>query len=236
MVKSNEARIPQSPKDSASDRPTNSGEAKDNRARVLFLDDDPNIRRSCGEDLEKAGFYVDRVETTQQARQYLTHEPEYDVAFVDIMLKDDIPGDKFILDNLELFGDARVVAITAENNHIDPDRIIILDNAGVETIFKIFGLSKTLISVVKEEVEKRNQQAQQPQQPTPEKTAFMSMLEQLLLDWLRSRSQPDKQRVYIGGHLYSYNQIADEIVKGSEIGNAHLKMMATVFMSQMNLK
>jgi hypothetical protein len=167
-----------------------------------------------------------------------------------MLSNDDIPGDKFILNNLQLLRGSCVTAITAATNFLDQERLSALETAGIEIIYKAPGLRQRLIETVEEQIAIRNQQSpptepgrgsqsdtQQLDPPTNiQKPALMSMLEQVLMDWLRSRSEPTKKRVYYGGRLYSYSDIAKEIEGGTEMGNAHLKMMANLFKRQMNLE
>lgn len=256
MTKQGEATAPESSASEKADPNVATGNKDKNvimvtlpPIRVLLLDDDDGVRRSLGDDLEDAGFVVDRAETTNDAIAYLSGGSKYLVAFIDIKLKStDITGDTFILENLDLLKQIKVAAITAENIH--PERLAALVSHGVETIQKLPGLRKKLIEFVEVEIEKRGRRLTANIQQSfasagdelgaaPEgrkNTSFASMLEHLLLDWLRSRAHPEKKKIYYAGTLYSYNDIAEEIEADTQLGQAHLSMMASLFMRTMNLK
>lgn len=231
--------------------------------KVLVLDDDVDVRNSLNEDFTARGIDPDCVATTSEAKSLLTPGHGYKVIFVDIKLgEDDISGDSFIFENLKLMGGAKVAAITAEFyfQDMERERYARLIRAQVDIIPKRRGFSAKLIQVVEEVIEEEKRQMlpvikslmrgepapaltpapTPPTPPTPEQPSgfpkgFVAMLEQLLLDWLKSRTYPDKKRILHGGKLYSYNDIADEIEQGTELGQAHLKMMASLFMRTLSI-
>ena len=224
--------------------------------KVLLLDDDKKVRESLREDFAKKGIQADCVATTGEARSLLMAGHDYKVIFVDIRLgESDDTGDKFILGNLKMLGSAKVAAITAEFylNDMDPATLAKLVQVKVEVIPKRKGFSAKLVETVENVIAEEKRQMltkienllrpdspptpvpPKPQQPPSLPGEFVMMLEQILLDWLRSRQHPDKKRVLHGGTLYSYNDIADEIEQGSELGKTHLKLMASLFMRTMSI-
>jgi CheY-like chemotaxis protein len=225
--------------------------------RILLLDDDITIRQTFSEDFTAWGFVSDCVATTSEAKSLLTTARPYNVIFVDIKLRDgDMSGDAFILENRKLMGNAKVAAITAEFffQDMEHERYADLIQANIEIIPKRKNFKAKLIETIESVVAEEKQRMllkienflggapenapiplKAPARPTGLPHGFVMMLEQILLDWLKSREQPDKKRILHGGELYSYNDIASEIEGGTELGQVHLKMMASLFMRTMSI-
>ena len=55
------------------------------RARILFVDDDPGLRRSLGRELRAAGYYVDIAASGGEAVDYVDQNT-YDVVLSDIRM------------------------------------------------------------------------------------------------------------------------------------------------------
>jgi NtrC-family two-component system response regulator AlgB len=81
------------------------------RARVLVVDDEPNILKTVGIALETAGFHVDRYSSPLDALAML-REQQYDLAFFDLKMQP--------MDGLELLGETR---------RLSPDTTVVLMTA-----------------------------------------------------------------------------------------------------------
>jgi len=210
-------------------------------ASVLVLDDDEFVRRSVGQDLRDEGYNVDTVETTHEADSKL-NEKEYQAVFVDInLLKHDTPGDQFIAENRHRMNRAKIAVITGQDvlQKIGKERRERLDKLRVRILTKgtpVF--TSDVLEVVEEKTEeiksdliaKRNYlYGEHESEPLTSEQQLLNMLQERLLYWLRSRSQSKEKGIWYGGKLYSMEDIATNIEDNTEIGQAHLKMMVSLF-------
>lgn len=216
--------------------------------RFLLLEDNERFRVSLKESLEQEGHVVDAVEFSYEAGKLLSGYV-YHVVIADIALHpQDIRGDEFILQHRELLDQAEVVAITGYGtNEVRVDE---LDEMGVSILTKGKHI-KELLEITERRLAKRREELENHIQTIVNKEnerrpfdmklskaplGLLKLLEQVLLEWLRSREDPTKKGIIYGGRIYSSNELAEEVEKGTEVGQAHLKMLVDLFKFSVNLR
>ncbi len=61
-------------------------------ARILVVEDDPEVADVCAAALEEAGYAVRRVESAREALDLLTNEDEVDLIFSDVVMPSGMSG------------------------------------------------------------------------------------------------------------------------------------------------
>jgi DNA-binding response OmpR family regulator len=61
-------------------------------------------------------------------------------------------------------------------------------------------------------------------------------INQTLVDWLKSREDPNRRSILYGTRVFSTNDLAMEIEQGTDVGMEHLEMMVDLFKECLKLK
>jgi CheY-like chemotaxis protein len=85
----------------------------DNRAEILFVDDDKKMREAFKRDLEDAGHKVTTVETPDEVRQ-LVELRHYDIIVVDLFLVGDTPAAELITYLSRVAGESMILVTSRE--------------------------------------------------------------------------------------------------------------------------
>lgn len=213
--------------------------AKKDIIRILVVDDEEGFRQSTKDNFEQLGYSVDEAATPEQAKSLL-EKRQYQIVIADINF--DPPhksGDQFIIENIELMRRAKKIAITGQGTELIKRKaelknlgVIILEKGDhgdeLEQITEEKFLERK--NAINEELRQHLDSLIDDEDPLPGGIIEAATdLRQMLINYLKSRENPDMQSILYGGRAYSTNEIAREIEKDSEIGQAHLKMMVKLF-------
>jgi two-component system KDP operon response regulator KdpE len=113
-----------------------------NRARILVVDDDSQIRRVMRTTLEAQGYEVDEAGSAERAIDLL-HSSKYDLVLLDINL----PGKSGIEACREIRTDANVPIIMLTVRDAAPDKIEALDAGAQDYVTKPFTMGEMLARI-----------------------------------------------------------------------------------------
>ena len=235
--------------------------AAESLIRVLVIDDEKDVRESWQRLFEGMGFSVDTAADPEGAiillRSALMKKRHYHVIISDISFDNtSVTGDQLIAENHGLMGQARIVAITAYGR----DRIKRLDKLmemSVEVLEKGSG-DDALEKIVIEQLEERKRQMATVAQESVQKALIeeegigshetqphtalfaseylLNEIRQMLMNWFRTRKNPNKRSIVYGAKTFSPNELASEVERGTEVGREHLETMIDLFKDCLNLK
>ncbi len=218
------------------------------RPCILIVDDDERFLEGAREFFSSQGYEVDTARTPDEAAQILKEsgDVKYQLIAVDINFGDlsKTRGDEFVLQNKSLFGGAKIVAFTGAGWSSSPRRKE-LQKEGVSLLEKSPGLTKILELITQEESQKRvSDIALRVEELVGQHVAvkvvpaatvpmpsdmLMEELKLILVNWLRSRSDPEEPILYYGKRVYSANDMAEEVPNETEVGFAHVQMLVSEF-------
>ncbi|MEQ1762132.1 MAG: response regulator [Pyrinomonadaceae bacterium] len=231
---------------------------REDLVRILVVDDDDDIRTGWETEFKENGYDTDTADGPDAAIRKLT-DNSYELVISDIVFdKTTVTGDQMIIENQELLTTSEVVAVSAHNRdrilrHKELERmgIQILQKGNViERLLEIANdvLNKRrleLSSIAKESVDEAvaNQRRSLPKHDSTASASrneigsnLLSDLEATLVDSLRTRQYPDLKTIVYGNRMFSSNEIAEEVLKGTEIGRHHMEAMVELFKETLNIR
>jgi DNA-binding NtrC family response regulator len=207
--------------------------------KVLLIDDEPSVRETQKQNLERLGFCVDVAKDPGAAKALLARA-NYQLIIVDVVFDDyPIEGDQFILENEELLHRASKVIITGKEVERIQRREELV-RKGVLILKKGQGaFDETLERVAAEKLEEeknhlvtriqeavpsivKNEKAQ-PEAPQGA-TILANKAQEILVDWLKARKDPERKGIFYAGKEFSPNMLVEEIEKRSDVGLAYEDM------------
>jgi DNA-binding response OmpR family regulator len=231
---------------------------RENLVKILVVDDDNDLRDGWEAEFKENGYDTDTADGPDAAVQMLTHN-NYELVISDIVFdKSPITGDQLIVENKELLTSSRVVAVSAHNS----DRIRLreeLERMGVpilqkgDVIKKLLEIAATVLNRRRLELSKIGKESIEDAvanqrlisrrilsvSDSPRKqiaSDLLSHLEEILVNSLRTRQQPDKRSIVYGNRVFSPNEIAEEVLQGTEIGRLHVEAMVELFKEVLDIR
>jgi DNA-binding response OmpR family regulator len=237
---------------------------RDELVKVLIVDDEKPIRDGWERLFRENGFDTDTARDPEQA-QSLLKDNKYEIVIVDILFeKLPVTGDQFIVENINLMKSATVVVVTG-NDKNQIQKLDQLKNLGIEILGK-GEVARKLLQIINEKLEERKgelakivgrmagytvRRAITNEDFTvreSDRTMFdasrnkyaveylVNELQKTLVNWFRTRQEPDKKSIVYGNRVFSANELANEVEHGTEIGREHLEGMIEVFKECLNIK
>lgn len=212
--------------------------------KLLVIDDEQASAESLKTRFEDLGYSVDIAESPERAKELL-RTTKYQLIICDQLFDaPEITGDEFFLENESLIGNAKKIIITGQGL----DRIgrrQELEKMGVpmfkkgkhtiDELKKIAGqaleeqrenLSSQLREAVPSILQKRGDLEPRSEEQWNYQRAIplLKASEELLVDWLRSRQDPDRKGIFYAGQEFSPGMLISEIEHHTEVGEKYLGM------------
>jgi len=206
---------------------------------VLFLEHDDHYRAHIARTLRSLGCTVHEASRPRDAIALL--EPKkFQLVIADIVFEPpDIFGDKFIVLNKDLIGDARIVALTGQRAFITQrdeflDMNVQVIDKGEEVVelegivTEIIGLRKDLAYAelihAKEEVI-AGRSLPKSGEPTRQKLGLIAEIKEKLLSELRAIENKEEKVIGFKGNFYSVGDLIREVENETPVGLDHIRMM-----------
>ena len=230
---------------------------------VLVVDDEDDFRNTLKKLFEDWGYTVDTAATPDEAISLLQNK-NYDMVIADITFDaPQISGDQLITENQNLLKRARIVAITGQGKdrikrikELEEIGVVVLEKGGqigelkrivTEKLeerkkFMASKLQESLTMAIAEairEAEKSVLAGERIMLTAPPFSAPAYLLDEVqrtLIDWLKTRENPDRRTILYGNRSYSTSELAAEIERGTEVGREHLEMMVDLFKECLSIK
>lgn len=206
---------------------------KSDWVRILVVDDDVDFLKRVKVNFELNNFTtVDTATSPEKAVEYLKlNKNLYHAVIADINFEtSEISGDEFVVNNIKLFGKARILVVTGiqENTYEILKQFKALD---IPIQDKLDDGWRDVISEVIEETKKeRIGDIQKKLQGIATVTSIASIskteigVKDLLLDWLNNSSNPEEGVFLMGGNALSAFDLVEQVEEGTPLGNRLFKM------------
>jgi DNA-binding response OmpR family regulator len=191
-------------------------------------------------------------------------ENEFDVLATDVNFGDmsETKGNEFVRDSQHLMGNAKPVLFSGE---ISEEERRQLEDNGFPVLPKKEDLTQRLAEIVQEANKKRTDEIEEVFEevlrnetaprikeltgrdveivklythapPLPVDEAVYNRLKRTLIEWLKTRREPDEPVLVYGKHVYSPNEMALEVESETQVGVKHVQMLINVFVNSLGMK
>ncbi len=220
--------------------------------RVLVIDDEETFREQMKEFFESLNCMVDAASSPEQARS-LVERNTYEIVIADVNFDTSkIRGDRFVLDNERRLGRAKVIVVTGQG--LDTiEKFNKLEKRGIDVFDKGDDrLDKSLEAIAQQKLEEREaallnslkqsissslggnaagaaavKMAVVPSPALDMSAQLQEELKQILISWLKTRSDRDTPVLAFGSKVLTANEMIEQIHGNSEIGLAHVRMLVS---------
>lgn len=238
----------------------------DELVKVLIIDDEQSVRDSWARLFQSKGYAVSVAASPDEAIALLkTNSYEMIVADI-LFENSEVTGDQLITENIDLMRQATVVAITGFGKdrierlkELESMKVKVLEKGeSKDELIQIVTqkleqrkqqvaetAKQSLLAAVYETVIEPSvtstggEDAMSHRKPRVGKVTaeyLVQEVQRMLVDWFKSRQEPDKKSIVYGGRTFSANELALEVEQGTEIGREHVAGMIDLFKMCLNIK
>jgi CheY-like chemotaxis protein len=231
----------------------------DDLVKVLVIDDEEDITDSWRRLFEGQGFSVDVANSPEDAILLLKKNHYEMIVADILFENSPLTGDQMIADNPELVEKATVVAITGFGKGYKIKKRADLEKMGVRILEKGGNTDELIQLVTQKLEQRSREVAAVAQasaytsvrealveadlplvggrsvvdiKPAVNRSGseyLVGQVHQMLIEWFRSRNEPNKKTIVYAGRTFSANELADEVERGTEIGQEHIEGMIDLF-------